>query len=60
MPELTEEEVGALVEGMCARNELHFASEDEYREALALLSRSELEDLLALQWQRRRASKQTQ
>lgn len=50
---ISEEEVGALIAGMRARGELAFKTEEEYRLALAELSRSELEDCMVAAWKRR-------
>lgn len=49
---LSEDDVAALLEGMRARGELGYKSEEEYRKALKVLSREELEGLLVVMWKR--------
>ena len=45
---LTEKDVAVLLEGMRSRGELKFKTEDEFREALTLLDREEIVDLLVM------------
>lgn len=54
---LSEEEVQVRLEWLRAADRLDFKNSDDYRRALAEMSRSELEDLCVLQWEKMQSQK---